>query len=335
MALQDKQKQKIVAEASEWIVKLSDDEQDYVVIQQQFDCWKSKSAKHQRIAEDIEQYLRAVKQFSENKPQRLLAKSTLKTVLNKDKKYKPLKNYSGFFVLIISLVGGIYSYLVFNPIGYLTADIKGKAGGWQRQQLNDGSVLVLRGKSAVNVSFDKNQRVIDIIQGEVYIDVAKDKSRPFYVRTTHGQIKALGTSFSVGYQPEMTEVKMLHSRVQIIPFTRQSYPKTAVIVEAGQEIRIDRLGVYNLKKYDLEYEQQKWSKHQLLVENEPLSDVLQELNNNYQGMIIFNRKQLEQIRVNAVLPLDQPDDALRLLNSVFPDLKVYKITPYIIYISNG
>jgi transmembrane sensor len=68
---------------------------------------------------------------------------------------------------------------------------------------------------------------------------------------------------------------------------------------------------------------------QLIVENMPLSKVLTELDQNSRTKIIFKTDQLEKIQVNAVLPLDQTENALKLLNSVFPQLKIYQITPYL------
>lgn len=74
---------------------------------------------------------------------------------------------------------------------------------------------------------------------------------------------------------------------------------------------------------------------QLIVENMPLLKVLAELDQNSQAKIILKSDQLEKIRINAVLPLDHTENALKLLNSVFPQLKINQITPYLIVVTTS
>ncbi len=221
-------------------------------------------------------------------------------------------------------------------MAYVTADIQGQSGQWTTQTLPDGSRLILRGKSAVNLDFKTNQRVVELVQGQIYVDVAKDKTRPFLVKTSHGQIQALGTAFSVSYDPSATELNMLHSKVKVEATqvkTTQLHATRQAIVEAGQAIKMDQNGVQKLPELNVYNEQQKWQKHQLMVENLPLNQVLQELDRNYKGKIIFNDAALQHVRVNAVLPLDQTTESLKLLATVFPDLKIKQITPFVVMVS--
>lgn len=51
-------------------------------------------------------------------------------------------------------------------------------------------------KISVSYYFCKNQREI-YVEGEVYLEVAPDKNRPFIVRTDNMQVRVLGTKFNV------------------------------------------------------------------------------------------------------------------------------------------
>lgn len=52
------------------------------------------------------------------------------------------------------------------------------------------------------VEFEKNKREI-YVDGEIYIEVAKDENRPFYVRTKDMNVRVLGTKFNVtAYESE-------------------------------------------------------------------------------------------------------------------------------------
>lgn len=332
-----KSKQKLIEEAAEWIVLLSaDDELTKKTAKKDFDAWKSLSPQRQKIAQDIEQYLSTMQTLVQNPQQQQMTKSVLKAGLQSANKQKSLR-YGSMFAFALCCFGGIYTYLTYYPIAYLTADIKTSAGEWKTQRLQDGSTLMFRGQSAVNLHFSSHQRVVELVQGEIFVDVAKDKARPFIVQTQHGQIEALGTAFSVHYELELTDLKMLHSkvRVQASHLAKESSKPSSAIVSAGQEVTFNGYGIQPVHDLNIHNEQQKWTQQQLIVENMPLSKVLAELDQNSQAKIIFKSDQLEKIRVNAVLPLDHTENALKLLNSVFPQLKIYQITPYLIVVTTS
>ncbi len=63
--------------------------------------------------------------------------------------------------------------------------------------LSDGSTLLLNTDSRVLVDFNDSTRSIDLVQGEVFFDVAKDSNRPFVVNVGEDSVTAVGTAFSV------------------------------------------------------------------------------------------------------------------------------------------
>ncbi len=64
--------------------------------------------------------------------------------------------------------------------------------------LNSGTTLEYPSK------FDKKRRDISVT-GEIYIEVAKNESQPFFVNTTTFAVKVLGTRFNISAYPEETE----------------------------------------------------------------------------------------------------------------------------------
>lgn len=327
MTIDKQDHHQLVEEAALWMVQLSsDDESTRKNAQLKFNQWKRNGQQHQKIAADIEQCISSIQKISQTKHH----KKAVKAGLGSAKVYKHLRTGSTFVIAFVALSGSTL-YLSDTSVAYLTADIQGDSAQWTSRTLADGSRLILRGKSAVNIDFQAKQRVIELVQGQIYVDVAKDQNRPFLVKTSHGQIQALGTAFSVNYKSAATELKMLHSRVRVQ--TTNRYSKPQVIVNAGQAVSMDQNGVQSLPALNIYSEQQKWNKHQLMVEDLPLDQVLKELDQNYKGKIMFNAEALHKIQVNAVLPLNQTQDALKLLATVFPNLKVYQITPYLLVVS--
>jgi len=67
--------------------------------------------------------------------------------------------------------------------------------------LSDGSVVSLNTNSEIAVRYTADQRFIELVRGEALFDVAKNKHRPFIVRTGATQVRAVGTSFNVKALP--------------------------------------------------------------------------------------------------------------------------------------
>jgi transmembrane sensor len=63
--------------------------------------------------------------------------------------------------------------------------------------LQDGSVVTLNTASEIQVNYSAGVRAVELVQGEVLFDVAKNKARPFVVTAGDTNVRVVGTSFSV------------------------------------------------------------------------------------------------------------------------------------------
>ena len=210
---------------------------------------------------------------------------------------------------------------------YLLADLRSPTGQWHTHILADGSRLTLGSNSAVNVHFSAGERHVELVRGDILVDVAKDAQRPFIVDSNQAAIRALGTRFTVRRDGGATIVCMLESKVSArVP----QHP--ASIVQAGQRARITREGVGPLTAIDAASVQQAWHAHQLVVDDQPLAEVLDELARHRPGQLHYDRAQIAGIRVAAVLPLDDTDKALQLLIDNFPQLRIRMLTRYLVMV---
>lgn len=80
-------------------------------------------------------------------------------------------------------------------------------GGEFKIQLEDGSEVWLNSASKLYYpkSFSKDERKIKV-EGEVYLSVAHDSLRPFYVESGRQLVRVYGTEFNVRHYPEDNEV---------------------------------------------------------------------------------------------------------------------------------
>jgi transmembrane sensor len=83
--------------------------------------------------------------------------------------------------------------------------------------LPDGSSMTLNTASEVQVAFDDHRRAVQLIEGEVFFEVARDPLRPFIVTAGHTDVRAIGTSFVVRkLQTGPVEVTVRQGEVEIV-----------------------------------------------------------------------------------------------------------------------
>lgn len=107
------------------------------------------------------------------------------------------------------------------------------AGGKFSVVLSDGSKVWLNATSSIKfpAAFDKVSRKVEI-KGEAYFEIAKDSSRPFYVKNGSSEVKVLGTHFNVMAYPDeyRSELTLLEGSVQ---FTKNGQSE---LLKPGRQI---------------------------------------------------------------------------------------------------
>ena len=113
-------------------------------------------------------------------------------------------------------------------------DLQAPTGKMGVFQLSDGSALTLAPESAVNIRLTRQARVIELRRGAVYAEVdSRQLSSPFVIATEAGQVRALGTRFSVQLEPNGVSVRVYESAVELTPASAQKAALSLVAGEAG------------------------------------------------------------------------------------------------------
>jgi len=193
------------------------------------------------------------------------------------------------------------------------ADQRTSVGERRQIALDDGSQLQLNSNSAVDVKFDGHQRVIELLQGELWVDVAKDAQRPFVVRTDQGTATALGTRYLVKRAPDgTTVVTVIESTVAV-----KGDADAGVNVTAGQRAILDH-GHATPAQAIGNADPDAWTRGLLKVDDQPLSEVLQTLASYRHGLVRFDPQALQNLRVSGVFKLDDTAAALSALADNLP-----------------
>lgn len=313
-----------------WIVRLNaDDQEERRQAQIEFELWRSQYPEYQGQLDEMLSFSETMQQLSithgisgQNVQHSMHVSQQSKTQI--------LKLFTKVFVLCLSV--GTVTYFAYHSIlfSYYTADLKTNTGEMQSFTLDDGSKVTLGARSAINLNFKTDQRQIDLIQGDIYIDVAKDPNRPLIIHTPQADYKALGTRFIVYQYPKHSVLNMLHSKVEATDLQSNHLSK---VVQQGENITAGSQGLSQISDIDIAATAFAWQKQQILANDLSLSDLLTRLGRYHHQYLIFNRASLEQYKVSGVINTQQDlEKTLALLAMQYP-LKIKKIGQYVITIS--
>lgn len=195
--------------------------------------------------------------------------------------------------------------------------------------LADNSTVTLAPESAITVRFDGTTRFVELLDGEAFFDVTPDPQKPFRVGADHVTVTVLGTGFDVAEGVGASTVGVAHGVVKVE--NAANVPAVFEKLEAGQQVRVGRDG--NVIRTKTPTSQiGAWRNNQLIAQDQPLSEVVDQLRRYFNGTILITDDVLAAQTVTGVYRLDDPVSALRGMARV-QKATVREITPWILVVS--
>lgn len=144
--------------------------------------------------------------------------------------------------------------------------------------LEDGTHVWLNAASSIRfpLAFTGKERRVEIT-GEVYFEVAKNKAKPFIVKTGDMQVEVLGTHFNVKAYADEAEIKttLVEGSVRI------SNGKTAGILKPGQQAQASGTGKLQINDHaDIE-EVLSWKNGRIAFTNAGLESIMRQVSKWY------------------------------------------------------
>lgn len=214
----------------------------------------------------------------------------------------------------------------FTNIPFLFADYHTGKGELKSIALTDGSTVLLNTNSTLSVDYSSQQRIISL-QGEAYFKVAADARRPFEVKTESGRVRALGTAF---------EVKQLDSDMAVTVYehsVRVAFVQGETIdrLEEGQRITLTQQQIGPIENVNLK-QSKAWQEHLLVFKNQPLQQVITELNRYRSGKVIIVDHNLAEHLVTGVFDSAAPDAALAAIEKTLA-AKEYRLLDSLVFLT--
>ncbi|WP_110971146.1 FecR domain-containing protein [Pseudomonas huaxiensis] len=228
-----------------------------------------------------------------------------------------------FQVLGAGLVIGGMGWQNQETVRRWRSDYSTAVGERRSVLLADGTRLQLNTNTAIDVVFNDKQRLIKLVQGEVFIATGADDGAPggrrsFWVQTAQARLQALGTAFTVRQDATITRLLVEQSRVLI------DQPAQQQMVAAGEAYAIDAEGSRKLQ--NTEMDPSAWTRGQLVARSMPMQALLTELARYQHGWLACD-PQIAGLEVSGVFQLDDIDRALDALGHSLP-VRVERFTKW-------
>jgi len=224
--------------------------------------------------------------------------------------------------------------------------------GEQRQvQLSDGTTVLLDTGTRIEVSYSDSSRSVVLSYGQAHFEVAHNPALPFEVFAGQGKVRAVGTAFTVYLKSDDVEVVVTEGVVEILPKaalskeearppanTKQNPPlllanNSDKRVKAGNVATYDRHTAEHVMQAALDKSGDKisWHKGLLVFRNEPLENVIEELNRYTDIKIIIPDKTVRAMKVGGFFKASDINSVFDALEQGF-NIQAQVVSKHVVYL---
>lgn len=205
----------------------------------------------------------------------------------------------------------------------------------ERRVLEDGSVVELKPGAKIKVNYTAARRQVVLEQGEAHFQVVSQVARPFFVTAGEVEFRAVGTAFSVKWEPAALALIVTHGTVAVE--TADSVEKEAelgaktnssdaplAMVSAGKTVRVPtektergaELASTSLPAEEVS-ELLSWRVPRLEFTETPLEKAIDLLNQYNTSKLVIEDRELSELRVSGLFRADRIEAFVRLLEANF------------------
>lgn len=310
---------RIVDQAIDWMVKLDFSEADPSA-RTRFEAWIAADPMHALAWQRV----RAVRDDFARMPGSL----ALQTLQSADARrgIRGMKRRQAVKVLSFAGVSLVAAAGVreLAPWPRMLADMSTGTGEQRTVRLGDGTVVILNTDTAIDVDFSAGRRLVTLRRGEILIGTGRDDvaahgipTRPFWVQTPSGSLRALGTRFLVRSEAAHVRVSVQEGAVELVPATSGAQR----VARAGSDWWLGSDG--SVPAPPLPFEATGWADGVISGNGMRLGDVLAELERYRRGRIVCDPR-VADLRISGSYRVQDTDQVLRFLAQTQPVTLTYR-----------
>ena len=173
--------------------------------------------------------------------------------------------------------------------------------GEYRLVLSDSSVVYLNSMTTLKypVNFTGDSREVELIKGEAFFEVTKDKSHPFIVKTPDVRLKVLGTSFNVSaFNDDKNSYITLETGS--LEVANMNNSKDIQLLEPNQQAIIESGTNTPMLVSDVDASiYSSWRNGTIVFKNETLEEMMKNLARWYNIEVFFEKESLKHVRFST------------------------------------
>ncbi|MEG1564410.1 MAG: FecR domain-containing protein [Bacteroides sp.] len=183
--------------------------------------------------------------------------------------------------------------------------------------LPDGTNVLISSGSRLTYpkAFKGDSRQVEL-SGQAFFEVAKDKKKPFIVKTAQMEVMALGTAFEVFSfdKGENKETVLLNGKVKVTMVELPGVRSPEYILNPNQKLFVAKNGKVCVESVDANKYSAWRSKGCLSFENEKLAMIIPRLESWFKKKIICDKHLAEMNRFSFTIDDETCSDVLRMLS---------------------
>jgi len=240
---------------------------------------------------------------------------------------------------VLAIAGGTLMMLELSAPTYATAQ-----GEQRRIELADGSTVELNSRSRIRVKYSKQERDVEIVEGQALFKVAHDANRPFIVAVGATRIRAIGTQFDVYKKSGTTVVSVVEGRVAVCSThqrsalssratgaaterpplatpTAQREPVSpglipgagdSFLVAAGEQVTVTAESTQKAVRPNVS-NATSWTRDEIVFEGATLSDVAAEFNRYNKRQLVIDDPDRLNFHISGTFSSADPESLIRFL----------------------
>jgi len=286
-----------------WVMRQSDRALDEAQ-RRDFDAWFAADVRHQGA------YLRAVA------INRALNQATVQESLRPKRErleqewagasWQPAASRRGFL-----MAGGAAASVALLALTRLFAGadktvLTTAKGEFRKVPLADKSVADINSGSQLEVRMTPQKRQVTLKKGEVWLEVAKDKTKPFIVEAGQVRVRAVGTAFGVRRFGNGAEVLVTEGTVEVWSSEGSAHKR---LVTAGERSFVaDQAADIAVARQPVEVQRKlAWREGKLIFDNQTLSEAVADFNRYSQKKIVIADPALGRRKLVGQYQIDAPE----------------------------
>lgn len=260
--------------------------------------------------------------------------------------------YAAISLIAASLSGLVFFYIGKNQVAkpeLSYSELNVPLGSRVQFSLSDGTIVTLNAGSRLKYDnrFGINDRVVQL-DGEGFFKVAKDSKKPFTVKTSYLNVRALGTTFNIkAYSEDKTvETTLIEGSVKIEEIASKNKSEVTVLkpnqkltffkgdstmidettiperkaenspqpLRVQKSIAIPRLVTENINVDPVI----SWKENRWIFEKQSLSQIAVELERKFDIEIIFESERLKTFRFSGIILAEPIEQVLEVISISAP-----------------